>query len=57
MNHTFIHLGCEVKIAGNKVTITKPDGSIENKTLRFAVDHDISEEFIKDYIAITIVKQ
>jgi hypothetical protein len=57
MKHTFIYLGCEVQIAGNKVTITKPDGSIENKTLRFAIDHDISEEFIKDYITLSIVKQ
>jgi hypothetical protein len=57
MKHTFIYLGHEVKISGNKVTITKPDGSIENKTLRFAIDHDISEEFIKDYITLSIVKQ
>lgn len=57
MKHTFIHLGCEVNIADNKVTICKPDGSVEKITLRVITDHDIAEEFVKEYITLSIVKQ
>jgi hypothetical protein len=57
MKHTFIHLGCEVNIAGSKVTIYKPDGSLEKITLKVISDHDTAEEFVKDYIALSIVKQ
>ena len=57
MKHTFIHLGCEVQIADDKVTITKPDGSIERITLRVISDQDTAEEFVKEYITLSIVKQ
>lgn len=57
MKHTFIHLGCEVKIAGNDVTIYKPDGRIEKLKVRATHNHDTAEEFVKDYIALDIVKQ
>jgi hypothetical protein len=57
MKHTFIHLGCEVQIAGSNVTITKPDGSIERITLRVISDQDTAEEFVKEYITLSIVKQ
>ena len=57
MKHTFIHLGCEVQIADNKVTIHKPDGSIERITLRVISDQDTAEEFVKEYITLSIVKQ
>ena len=57
MKHTFIHLGCEVKIAGNDVAIYRQDGSLEKLQLKMISDQDTAEEFIKDYIALTIVKQ
>jgi hypothetical protein len=57
MKHTFIHLGCEVKIAGNDVTIYRQDGGIDKIKLKVISDQDTAEEFIKDYIALTIVKQ
>lgn len=57
MKHTFIHLGCEVQIAGKKVTIHKPDGSIDTIMLKVISDYDTAEEFIKDYITLSIVKQ
>ena len=57
MKHTFIHLGCEVNIADDKVTIYKPDGSLDKITLKVIADHDTAEEFVKEYIAISIVKQ
>jgi hypothetical protein len=57
MKHTFIHLGCEVNIADTKVTICKPDGSIEKFTLKIISDQDTAEEFVKDYITLAIVKQ
>jgi hypothetical protein len=57
MKHTFIHLGCEVQIADNKVTITKPDGSIEKFTLKIISDCDTAEEFVREYITLSIVKQ
>ena len=57
MKHTFIYLGCEVKIAGSNVTIYKPDGGLEKITLKSIADHDTAEEFVKEYIALSIVKQ
>ena len=57
MKHTFIYLGCEVHIAGNNVTIYKPDGSLEKITLKVISDHDTAEEFVKNYITLSIVKQ
>ena len=57
MKLTFIHLGCEVNIADNKVTIHKPDGSIEKFTLKIISDCDTAEEFVREYITLSIVKQ
>jgi hypothetical protein len=57
MKHTFIHLGCEVKIAGNDVTIYRQDGGIDKIKLKLIHDQDTAEEFIKDYITLSIVKQ
>ena len=57
MKHTFIYLGCEVQIAGNNVTIYKPDGSLEKTHLKVIADHDTAEEFVKEYITLSIVKQ
>ena len=55
MKHTFIYLGCEVKIADNNVSIYKPDGGLEKITLKAIADHDTAEEFVKEYIALSIV--
>jgi hypothetical protein len=57
MKHTFIHLGCEVQIAGNDVTIYRQDGGIDKIKLKLIHDQDTAEEFIKDYITLAIVKQ
>jgi hypothetical protein len=57
MKHTFIYLGCEVKIAGNDVTIYRQDGGIDKIKLKLTHDQDTAEEFIKDYITLAIVKQ
>jgi hypothetical protein len=57
MKHTFIHLGCEVKIAGNDVTIYRQDGGIDKIKLKLIHDQDTAEEFVKDYITLSIVKQ
>ena len=57
MKHTFIHLGCEVNIADTKVTICKPDGSVEKFTLKIISDCDTAEEFVREYLALSIVKQ
>jgi hypothetical protein len=57
MKHTFIHLGCEVNIADTKVTICKPDRSIEKFTLKIISDCDTAEEFVREYLALSIVKQ
>ena len=53
MNKKFIHLGCEISVDGNLVTIRKPDGSRENATLyltKLSVDFDNIEKFLRDYI-------
>jgi hypothetical protein len=57
MKHTFIYLGCEVKIADNRVSIYRQDGSMERIILHRLPDHDSAEEFVKDYITLSIVKQ
>jgi hypothetical protein len=57
MKHTFIYLGCEVKIAGNDVTIYRHDGGLDKIKLKVISDQDTAEEFIKDYITLSIVKQ
>lgn len=61
MNTTFIYLGNEVKIDGNKVTIRSQDGSIEKIVLKYINDADSAEFFIKEYMSIkaanSIVKQ
>lgn len=61
MNTTFIYLGNEVNIDGNKVTIRSQDGSIEKIVLKYINDVDSAEFFIKEYMSIkaanSIVKQ
>jgi hypothetical protein len=57
MKHTFIYLGCEVKIADNRVSIYRQDGSMERIILHRLPDHDSAEEFVNDYITLSIVKQ
>ncbi len=53
MNKKFIHLGCEVSLDGNLVTLRKPDGSRETITLyltKHSKDFDGIEKFVRDYI-------
>jgi hypothetical protein len=64
MNKKFIHLGCEVSVIGNAVSIRKPDGSKESVTLyltKHSKDFDTLEQTIRDYIDIrfgdTLVQQ
>ena len=55
MNKTFVHLGCEVTIEGNRVVIRKPDGvKFEIMTLRFIKDYDRAEEFVREYIDLNL---
>jgi hypothetical protein len=57
MKHTFIYLGREVKISGSDVSIYNQDGSIDKLTLKPLQDYDSAEDFIKNYITLSIVKQ
>jgi hypothetical protein len=57
MKHTFIYLGREVKILGSDVSIYNQDGSIDKLTLKPLQDYDSAEDFVKNYITLSIVKQ
>lgn len=57
MNKKFIHLGCEVAIDGNQVTIRKPNGAkLEIMTLRFIKDYDRAEKFVREYIDLNLAE-